>query len=69
MGNFIDLNTIKITQNQIENSAKILVIEKVAQEQPKLTLWICKICEYPNTIKIPSCQNKKGLGVGDKYKD
>ena len=52
-----------------DETAKKLVEDKVDYEQPKLTLWICQICEYPNTIEIPSCQNKKGLGVDYKYKD
>ncbi len=50
-------------------SAKKLVEDKVYKEQPKLTLWICQVCEYPNTIEIQSCQNIKGLGVEEKYKD
>ncbi len=45
-----------------DKSAKKLVKDKVA-------LWICQICEYPNTIDIPFCQNIRGLGVDDKYKD
>ena len=52
-----------------DDSAKKLVEYKVNKEQPKLTLWICQICEYLNTIDIASCQNMKGLGVDDKYKD
>ena len=52
-----------------DESAKKLVEDKVDKEQPKLTLWICQICEYPNTIEIQSCQNIKGLRVDDKYKD
>jgi hypothetical protein len=52
-----------------DESAKKSVEDKVNKEQPKLTLWICQICEHPNTIEIPSCQNIKGLGVDEKYKD
>ena len=52
-----------------DETAKKLIEDKVDYEQPKLTLWICQICEYPNTIEIPSCQNKNGLGVDKKYKD
>ncbi len=52
-----------------DETAKKLVEDKVDYEQPKLTLWICQICEYPNTIDIASCQNIKGLGVNEKYKN
>ncbi len=52
-----------------DESDKKLVEDKVVREKPILTLWICQICEYPNTIEIPSCQNIKGLGVDGKYKD